>query len=74
MEDEMKKTENINDYKAEYNRIQYDRISVYIPKGMKEELKRITDNKGLSVNALINKLLQEYIMQNTIGNPDSPNG
>lgn len=74
MEDEMKKTENINDYKAEYNRMQYDRISVYIPKGMKEELKNITEKQNLSVNALINKLLQDYIMQNSIENPDPTNG
>ena len=70
----MKKTENLNDYKANYNREQYDRISLYVPKGMKEELKKILDNKGLSVNALINTLLLDYIKQNTIENPENPNG
>ncbi len=69
----MKKTENINDYKANYNKLQYDRISVYIPKGMKEELKTVTDSKGLSVNALINKLLQEYMEKNGMEFSTSPN-
>lgn len=69
----MKKTENINDYKANYNKLQYDRISVYIPKGMKEELKIVTESKGLSVNALINKLLQEYMEKNGMDFPTSPN-
>lgn len=69
----MKKTENINDYKANYNKLQYDRISVYIPKGTKEELKKITGNKGLSVNALINKLLQEYMEKNGMEFSATPN-
>lgn len=65
---------NYSDYIYSYTKNNYDRISVYIPKGMKEELKKILDNKALSVNALINTLLQDYIKQNTIENPDSPNG
>lgn len=63
----------INQYSIAYNKKSYDRIPVYLPKGMKEELKKITDNKGLSVNALINKLLQEYMEKNGIEFPTSPN-
>lgn len=63
----------INQYSIAYNKKSYDRIPVYLPKGMKEELKTVTESKGLSVNALINKLLQEYMEKNGIGFSAPPN-
>lgn len=53
-----------NEYKSQYNRDNYDRIQLYLPKGIKDELKIISSNKGISVNALINTALQDYIAQN----------
>lgn len=53
-----------NEYKSQYNRDNYDRIQLYLPKGIKDELKIISANKGISVNALINIALQDYTAQN----------
>lgn len=63
----------INQYSIAYNKKSYDRIPVYLPKGMKEELKSVTENQGLSVNALINKLLQEYMEKNGMEFTAQPN-
>lgn len=49
----MKKTENMSDYKADYNRNSYDRISLYIPKGERDEIKKVSDSLGESLNAFI---------------------
>ena len=46
--------------KRKYNEKAYDRISVTVPKGKKEEYRALAETKGLSLNGLINKLLAEY--------------
>ena len=43
--------------KRKYNEKAYDRISVTVPKGKKEEYRALAETKGLSLNGLINKLL-----------------
>ena len=55
----MKKTENMNDYKADYNRNSYDRISLYIPKGERDEIKKVSDSVGESLNAFIYRAIVE---------------
>ena len=47
-----------------YNDKAYDRISVTVPKGKKEEIAVTAARTGESVNGLINRLLQEYTDKN----------
>jgi predicted HicB family RNase H-like nuclease len=47
-----------------YNQKAYDRISVTVPKGKKEEITAAAARTGESVNGLINRLLQEYTDKN----------
>ena len=51
--------------KRKYNEKAYDRISVTVPKGKKEEYRALAETKGLSLNGLINKLLVEYFQNNS---------
>ena len=51
--------------KRKYNEKAYDRISVTVPKGKKEEYRALAETKGLSLNGLINKLLMEYAQNNS---------
>lgn len=44
--------------KRKYNEKAYDRISVTVPKGMKDDIKAFADSQGQSVNALICDLLR----------------
>lgn len=55
----MKKTENMSDYKADYNRNSYDRISLYIPKGERDEIKKVSDSLEESLNAFIYRAIVE---------------
>lgn len=48
-------------YQNEYNRERYDRFSLMLPKGRKAELKAIADQKGMSLNELINSILTEAL-------------
>jgi len=61
----MKKTENMSDYKAEYNRTSYDRISLYIPKGERNEIKHAADLFGESLNAFIYRAIVEKMARLT---------
>lgn len=44
-------------YKNDYNKQKYDRINLMVPKGKKDELKKIAKEAGMSVNEYINKKL-----------------
>lgn len=46
-------------YNNEYNRENYDRITIMMPKGTREKLKEIARERGESVNALVSALLKE---------------
>lgn len=46
-----------NDFIAE----KYDRFSVTFPKGKKEVYRQLAESKGMSLNAFINKLLEENL-------------
>lgn len=46
-------------YNNEYNRENYDRITIMMPKGTREKLKEIARERGESVNALVAALLKE---------------
>ena len=55
----MKKSQNLSEYKAEYNRNAYDRLSLYIPKGERDLIKSAADRQGESVNAFIYRAIVE---------------
>lgn len=42
-----------------YNEKAYDRISLVVKKGRREELKAYAESKGISINGYINKLIDE---------------
>ena len=50
--------------KNKYNQKAYDRIALVVPKGMKELYRQRAEKQGLSLNAYINKLLEEDIKTN----------
>lgn len=45
----------------EYNREKYDRVSLMLPNGYKEEVKSIAKKEGKSLNAFILEAIQEKI-------------
>ena len=46
-------------YDNDFVRSNYDRISVNVPKGKKAEMKKVADEKGISINQLIINALEE---------------
>ncbi len=46
-------------YQNEYNKENYDRVTVMLPKGRKEQLREHAKEKGLSLNALISELIKK---------------
>lgn len=44
-----------------YMRTNYDRINLTVPKGKKEEIKAVADSCGESVNAFINRAIDDAI-------------
>ncbi|MDE5582275.1 MAG: antitoxin [Ruminococcus sp.] len=42
-----------------YNAKAYDRVSLMLPKGQKEIVRQYAENKGLSLNGYINKLISD---------------
>lgn len=53
-------TEKGIEYRNEYSRMKYDRFSVMLPKGKKAEYMQLAAAQGQSLNAVINRLLQEW--------------
>ncbi|MBR3634700.1 MAG: hypothetical protein IKN47_00775 [Lachnospiraceae bacterium] len=48
------------EYKRKYSEDNYDRFSLYLPKGDKEKLKEFCAKRHISVNALIMELLNAF--------------
>lgn len=44
---------DINAYKQEYNRINYERVPFDVPKGKRDELRALAKREGMSVNELL---------------------
>lgn len=57
----MAKTKTSSAVKQKYNQKAYDRLAITIPKGRKETVEEYTEQKGVSVNGLVNRLLRETI-------------
>ena len=53
--DKERRNRRQNNYVAE----KYDRFTLTVPKGMKEVYRKTAEAKGLSLNAYINKLLEQ---------------
>lgn len=49
-------------YRNQYNKENYDRITLLRTKGDRERLKAIASSKGISVNELINSLVDKYLL------------
>lgn len=47
--------------KNKWNRANYDRIELIVPKGKKEEIKAHADARGESVNGFVNRAIDEAI-------------
>lgn len=45
----------------------YDRVNLTLPKGEKEVIKAYAESQGLSLNAYINKLIQEDMQKAEAG-------
>lgn len=50
-----------SEYKNEWIAKAYDRINLTIPKGRKEEIKAHADARGESVNAFINRAIDQQM-------------
>ena len=53
-----KKTDKLIAYNNDYNRDNYDRISLMVEKGKKDRIKTAATLTGESVNSFINRLIQ----------------
>lgn len=56
-----KYSEKQNKWTQEYIKKAYDDIKVRVPKGKREEYKKLADQKGKSLNQLIIELLDDYM-------------
>ena len=52
------------DYIAEYQKENYDRINLTVPKGQREYYKAEADKRGMSVSKLFTTAADEYIERN----------
>lgn len=52
-----KKTDKLIKYNNDFNRANYDRVSLMLPKGKKEVIKNKARNNNESVNAFINRAI-----------------
>lgn len=52
-----KKTDKLIQYNNDYNKNNYDRISLMVKKGDKDKIKRHAEARGESVNAFINRAI-----------------
>lgn len=62
-----KKTDKLIAYNNEYNRDNYDRISLMVERGKKERIKAAASINGESVNSFINRLIQTELDRLGIG-------
>lgn len=60
-----------SDYIYKYTRENYDTIKAMAQKGTKEKLKQIASARGLSVNALLNQIILDFIAENGTNETDA---
>jgi len=49
------------DHQNEYNKQRYDRIGIMIPKGQGDIWKAFAESKGVSLSAMIQQAVKEYM-------------
>lgn len=54
-------TFNQIEYQNQYNKEKYDRITIMVPKGNKEVLQAYARKLNISLNAFMNKLIEESV-------------
>lgn len=57
--------ENGKEYRYEYQKKNYDRIALNVPKGKKADYIQLAAAQGQSLNAVVNRLLQEWEEKNS---------
>ncbi|MCR5609446.1 MAG: hypothetical protein K6G26_10330 [Lachnospiraceae bacterium] len=50
---------NANDYKNKFSKENYDRITILVPKGQKDVIKKKASELNVSVNEYINSLIRK---------------
>lgn len=59
-------------YKTEFTRQNYDTVSIYVAKGMRETIKAHAAERGESVNAFVNRAVAEQMKRDQAqGTPDA---
>ena len=53
-------------YNNSFNKEQYDRVSLMLPKGKKDIIKEFAKKKGESTNAFINRAIDEAIQRDVM--------
>ena len=53
---------NRTEYKNNFGREHYERINLAVPKGMKDIIKALASDKGMSVNAYIQDLVRNCLL------------
>lgn len=48
-------------YRNDFNRQNYDRIGLMLPKGMGEQWKEEAKKRGLSINAFVQEAVKNYL-------------
>ena len=51
-------------YANEYNRENYDKVTIMIPKGEKEQWKALAKTQGISMSEMIRRAVDEYSEKN----------
>lgn len=64
-----KKTDKLIKYNNDFNKENYDRVSLMLPKGKKERIQEYVKQTGESVNGFINRLIDRELDNTAI--PDS---
>lgn len=47
-------------YNNDYNRANYDKITIMVPKGEKDDWKALAEEKGISMTELIRRAVADY--------------
>lgn len=56
-----KEVKDTYNYNNDFNKTNYDRISLMLPKGSRDVLKEVAENEGIKVNALIRRAIEREL-------------
>lgn len=55
------------DYIQRYNKATYDKLTLMLPKGTKDQLKKTASDRGMSAAAFVVASMNEYIKTHPVG-------